>query len=83
MSRIVIGFSLYIGNAQMPTQVNAIQMITSVIAKEIHKQTIQDEILRPLLKWLLRYIMPYGIMIMVLNFFITVCAVSVVLYFKR
>lgn len=67
----------------MPSQVDAVQMITSAIAKEIHKQTIQEEIIRPLLKWLIRYILPYGMVIMVLNFFITVAAVSLVLYFKR
>lgn len=60
-----------------------LQMITSSIAKELHKQTIQDEIIRPLLKWLFWHIIPYGIAIIVLNFFMTIGAVSLVLYFKK
>lgn len=67
----------------MPTQIDIFEMITSNIAKELHKQTVKDEIIRPLLKWLLWHIIPYGIGIIILNFFTTVAAVSLVLYFKK
>lgn len=66
----------------MPAQ-DIFQMITAAIAKELHKQTIQDEIVRPLLKWLFWNIMPYGIAIIILNFFTTIGAISLVLYLKR
>lgn len=64
-------------------QVDMISMITASIAKELHKQTVQEQIIRPLMKWIFWHIVPYGIVIIVLNFFITVCAVSLVLYLRR
>ncbi len=67
----------------MPSQVDMIEMITSVLARELHKQTIQEQILRPLLKWLFWHITPYVLAMIVLNFFITVGAISLVLYLKR
>ena len=67
----------------MPSNVDVIEMITTVLARELHKQTIQDQIIRPLLKWLFWHITPYVLGMIVLNFFITVCAVSLVLYFRR
>ncbi len=58
-------------------------MITSVIAKELHKHTIQEQIIRPLLKWLYWHMMPYVLVMIVLNFFITVGAISLVLYLRK
>lgn len=67
----------------MSSQVHMMEMITSVIAKELHKHTIQDQIVRPLLKWLFWHILPYFLIMLVLNFFVTVGAISLVLYVKR
>lgn len=67
----------------MPSQVHITEMITSVIAKELHKQTIQDQIIRPLLKWLFWHIIPYILIMLVMNFFVTVGAISLVLYVKK
>lgn len=67
----------------MPEQVHMIEMITSVIAKELHKHTIQEQIIRPLLKWLYWHMMPYVLVMIVLNFFITVGAISLVLYLRK
>lgn len=60
-----------------------IEMITSVIAKELHRHAIQEQIIRPLLKWLFWHMMPYVLVMIVLNFFITVGAISLVLYLRK
>lgn len=58
-------------------------MITAMVAKELYKQNIQEQIVRPLLKWLFWHMLPYMIAMIVLNFFITMGAISLVLYLKR
>jgi len=67
----------------MPEQVPMIEMITAMVAKELYKQNIQEQIVRPLLKWLFWHMLPYMIAMIVLNFFITMGAISLVLYLKR
>lgn len=67
----------------MPSHIDMIEMITTVLARELHKQTIQDQIIRPLLKWLFWHVTPYVLAVIVLNFFITVGAISLVLYLKK
>jgi hypothetical protein len=67
----------------MSKQVPMIEMVSGMLAKELHRQTIQDQVIRPLIKWLFWHIFPYVIVMIVLNFFVTMGAISLVLYLRR
>ena len=54
-----------------------------LIRKELEKPEWKKEILRPLLKWLMYNSMPYIIGFVCLNFFLTIAAISLVLYLYR
>jgi len=67
----------------MPVHVHMLEMVITAISKELHRETTRDHIIRPLIKWILWHIIPIIVIIMMLNFFITVAAISLVLYFKK
>lgn len=54
-----------------------------LIRKELEKPEWKKEILRPLMKWLFQSILPFALGIMCINFFLTIAAVSLVLYLYR
>jgi len=57
-------------------------LICSVLRKELEKPETRENLLQPLLKWFFKHIMPYVLAIVLLNFFMTIAAVSLVLYFR-
>jgi len=62
-------------------------ILTSIVEKikiELDKPEWKHEILKPITKWMFWNIIPYAILIICLNFFLTIAAVSLVLYlYKR
>lgn len=57
--------------------------IIVMIRKELEKPEWKKEILRPMMKWLFFSIWPVALGIMCINFFLTIAAVSLVLYLYR
>jgi hypothetical protein len=60
-----------------------IDMLTTCVVEELSKKEVKDKILQPLLIWFLRLIVPYILLIIFINFFLTIAANCLVLYFWR
>lgn len=54
----------------------------SLIKRELDQPEIRERVLQPLLKWFFRHIIPYVLLIIGLNFFLTIAGVSLVLYIR-
>ena len=54
-------------------------MITEMLKEELEKEEYQQKITQ----WFLRHILPYVIVIIAINFFMTIGAVSLVLYVRN
>jgi hypothetical protein len=50
------------------------------IKKELEKPEWKQKVLEPIIRWLFTTIWPYALGIICLNFFMTIAAVSLVLY---
>ena len=59
-----------------------IALICGVLKKELEKPDTHKAVLQPLLQWFFRHILPYVIAIILINFFMTIAAVSLVLYIR-
>jgi hypothetical protein len=57
--------------------------VVAAVRKELEKKEMQERILQPLMQWFFRHIIPYVVAIMLVNFFLTIGAVSLVLYVKN
>jgi hypothetical protein len=57
--------------------------IIATLRKELEKKEMQERVLQPLMQWFFRHIIPYVLVIMLVNFFLTIGAVSLVLYVKN
>jgi hypothetical protein len=57
-----------------------LQSLVNHIKKEIDKPEWKQKVLEPIIKWIFSIIWPYAIGIICLNFFMTIAAVSLVLY---
>jgi len=57
-----------------------LQSLVNHIKKEIDKPEWKQKVLEPIIKWVFSIIWPYAIGIICLNFFMTIAAVSLVLY---
>lgn len=57
--------------------------IMEFVKAEIRKPEMKDEVLKPLLKWVLWNLMPYLFLFLGLNFFFTMIAVLLVMVFIR
>jgi len=58
-----------------------INSITNIIKKELDKPEWKQQVLEPLTKWIFSNIWPWALGLILINFFLTIGAVSVVLYF--
>jgi len=58
-----------------------INSITNIIKKELDKPEWKQQVLEPLTKWIFSNIWPWALGLILINFFLTIVAVSVVLYF--
>jgi len=57
--------------------------IMDFVRAEIRKPEMKEEVLRPLIKWVLWNLMPYAFLFIGLNFFFTMLAVLMVMLFIR
>lgn len=57
--------------------------IVQMLRRELEKPEWRQEVLRPLTRWIALGILPYVLGIICLNFFLTIAAVSLVLYIYR
>jgi len=60
-----------------------LKLIFNLLKKELLTVELQKEILQPMITWILLKILPYVICIIILNFFLTISAVSLVLYLYK
>ena len=58
-----------------------VKSITKVLRVELEKPEYKQQILEPVTRWIFSSIWPYALGIICLNFFMTIAAVSLVLYF--
>jgi hypothetical protein len=73
------GISREWGNAMK----DLINTIVALIKRELEKPEWRQDVLRPLTRWIALGILPYVLGIICLNFFLTIAAVSLVLYMSR
>ena len=57
--------------------------ILHIIKKELERSEWKKDVFRPLMKWFMMSMIPYAIGVMCINFFLTIAAVSLVLYLYR
>lgn len=60
-----------------------IPLFLNVCLKELKQSEFKTEILKPVLKSLLWYAMPYILLILCINVFFMILAMSIVLYFMK
>ena len=60
-----------------------ITLILNIVLKELKQKEFKTEILRPILKNILWYLMPYILIIICVNMFFMIMAISLVLHFKK
>jgi hypothetical protein len=65
-----------IGSGNLPW----IQSMMGIIQKELHDNHVYESLVLPLVKWVLWVLLPYGLCFLLLNFFTTLLAVSMVIY---
>jgi len=58
-----------------------INSCAAILRKEMEKPEWKQQILEPVTRWIFGSIWPYALGIILLNFFMTIGAVSLVLYF--
>ena len=58
-----------------------LETVTSIIHAEMEKPEWKQQILQPVTRWMFTKMWPYALGIICLNFFMTIAAVSLVLYF--
>ncbi len=59
------------------------QLVTKIIKEEVNSKEVREEVLKPLFLWFCWYIVPYILLILGLNFFMTIAAMCLVLYFRK
>lgn len=76
------GISLIIYNAiAMDNEI--VEWLIQLISKELKREDFREEILKPLIRSMLSYIMPYIFFIIVINIFLIILTLSGVLYLKN
>ncbi len=58
-----------------------INSFTYILKKELNKPEWKQQVTEPITKWVFSNIWPYALGIILINFFLTIGAVSLVLYF--
>lgn len=60
---------------------NIVEWLIQIVSKELKREGFKDEILKPLVKNMITYIMPYIFFIIVMNVFLIITAFTCVMYF--
>jgi len=75
------GISPINNNATSPMDNGILEWLLQAVSKELKKREFQDDILKPLVKSLISYIMPYLFFIIAINLFLIILAFTIVMYF--
>lgn len=70
------------GFGAAPCQNDYVGLVCGLLRRELEKPETQQKTLQPLMRWFFRHILPYVIAIVLVNFFMTVAAMSLVLYYR-
>lgn len=70
-------------NKEKEDSISFIHIIIDFVKDELLKSNIRTEIIKPILIYLLYYIVPFAIIFVLLNFVTTILAVFLVFYFKK
>lgn len=62
---------------------NILSMLLEVVSQELKKEEFKQTVLKPLIKSMVSYIMPYLFFIVAMNLFLALLAFIVVMYFVR
>ena len=76
--KLLKGFLIIIVAQKMSDIMN---MLVAMIRKEMDKPEYKQQILEPVNQWIFSVMWPYALGIIGVNFFMTIAAVSLVLYF--
>jgi small-conductance mechanosensitive channel len=57
------------------------EWLIQIVSKELKREEFRDEILKPLVRSMISYIMPYVFFIIAMNVFLIILAFTCVLYF--
>jgi hypothetical protein len=57
------------------------EWLIQIVSKELKREDFRDEILKPLVRSMISYIMPYVFFIIAMNVFLIILAFTGVLYF--
>ena len=68
---------------QSKNTIKPVDLLINFIRKEVLNEDIRTEIIKPILIYLLYYIIPFVILIILLNFFTTIAAVFLVFYIRK
>ena len=60
---------------------NVTDWLFEIVSKELKKESFKEDVLRPLVKSLISYILPYLFFVMGINLVMIVFALTVVFYF--
>ena len=60
-----------------------IPLFLNVLLKELKKSEFKSEVLKPILKSMMWYMMPYVFLIVCINLFFMIMAMSIVFYFMK
>lgn len=60
-----------------------VALASGLLQEELQKPEVKTQVLDPMLRWLLWNVAPYVVAFVLLNFFMTIAAVALVLYFLR
>lgn len=55
--------------------------LLQLVSKELKKKEFHDEVLRPIVKSLISYILPYLFFVIAINLFLIILAFTMVMYF--
>jgi hypothetical protein len=74
------GISLIIYNAMVMDN-GIVEWFIQLLSKELKKEEFREDILKPLVRSMISYIMPYVFFIIVINIFLIILTLSGVMYF--
>ena len=74
------GISLIIYNAIVMDN-GIVEWFIQVVSKELKREEFREDILKPLVRSMISYIMPYIFFIIVINIFLIILTLSCVMYF--
>jgi hypothetical protein len=77
---MVKGISLIIYNAIVMDN-SVIEWMIQLISKELKREEFREDILKPLVRSMISYLMPYIFFIIVINIFLIILTLSGVMYF--